>query len=53
MRVRNILSKSMAIDALNFSTITREEEAALLSSAAAFCIAGLVMVFVPKIRTLE
>jgi MFS family permease len=47
---------SMPLGALLLGTIAEhagEAEAALLSSAAAFCIAGLVMVFVPKIRTLE
>ena len=47
---------SMPLGALLLGTIAEhagEAKAALLSSAAAFCIAGLVMVFVPKIRTLE
>ncbi len=51
-----IFMGSMPLGALLLGTIAEhagEAEAALLSSAFAFCIAGLVMVFVPKIRTLE
>jgi MFS family permease len=51
-----IFMGSMPLGALILGVIAEhagEAEAALLSSAAAFCIAGLVMVFVPKIRTLE
>jgi MFS family permease len=51
-----IFMGSMPLGALLLGTIAEhagEAEAALLSSAAAFCIACLVMVFVPKIHTLE
>jgi MFS family permease len=47
---------SMPLGALLLGTIAEhagEAEAALLSSAAAFCIAVLVWVLVPKMRTLE
>ena len=47
---------SMPLGALFLGVIAEhagEAEAALLSSAAAFCIAGLVWVLVPKMRTLE
>jgi MFS family permease len=51
-----IFMGSMPLGALLLGTIAEhagEAEAALLSSAAAFCIAGLVWVLIPKIRTLE
>jgi MFS family permease len=47
---------SMPLGALFLGTIAEhagEAEAALLSSATAFCIAGLVWLFIPKIRMLE
>jgi MFS family permease len=47
---------SMPLGALFLGVIAEhagEAEAALISSAAAFCIAGLVWVIVPKMRTLE
>ena len=51
-----IFMGSMPLGALLLGTIAEhagEAEAALLSSAAAFCIAGLVWILIPKIRTLE
>jgi cyanate permease len=51
-----IFMGSMPLGALFLGVIAEhagEAEAALLSSAAAFCIAGLVWVLVPKMRTLE
>jgi MFS family permease len=51
-----IFMGSMPLGALLLGTIAEhagEAEAALLSSAAAFCIACLVWVLVPKMRTLE
>jgi MFS family permease len=51
-----IFMGSMPLGALLLGTIaehTGEAEAALLSSAAAFCVAGLIWFFVPKLRILE
>jgi len=51
-----IFMGSMPLGALLLGTIAEhagEAEAALLSSAAAFCIAILVWVLVPKMRRLE
>ena len=51
-----IFMGSMPLGALLLGTIAEhagEAEAALLSSAAAFCIAGLIWFFIPKIRSLK